>query len=68
VRGSTVKVSGGFIGAGVAMAPARLGATRGTRGRASGVLWRAQYTSNTWRFVSALVLSPAEQPNVRILP
>jgi hypothetical protein len=48
----------------------RLGlARRGARGGgASGVLWRAQCTSNTWRFVSALVLSPAEQPNVRILP
>jgi hypothetical protein len=38
------------------------GATRGTRGRASGVLWRAQSASNTWLFVSVLVLPPAERP------
>jgi hypothetical protein len=68
VRGSTVEVSSGFIGADAATAPARLGATRGTQGQASGVLWRAQGASNTWLFVSALVLSLAEQPNVRILP
>jgi hypothetical protein len=38
------------------------GATRGTRGRASGVLWRAQSASNTWLFASAPVLPSAEQP------
>jgi hypothetical protein len=38
------------------------GATRGTRGRASGVLWRAQSASNTWLFVSVLVLPSAERP------
>jgi hypothetical protein len=38
------------------------GATRGTRGRASGVLWRAQSSSNTWLFVSVLVLPSAERP------
>jgi hypothetical protein len=32
------------------------------------VLWRAQGASNTWLFVSALLLPLAEQPNVRILP
>jgi glycine/D-amino acid oxidase-like deaminating enzyme len=60
--GSTVEVPGGFIGAGAATALARLGATRGTPGRASGVLWRAQSASNTWLFVSALLLPSAEQP------
>jgi hypothetical protein len=38
------------------------GTTRGTRGRASGVLWRAQSASNTWLFVSVLVLPFAERP------
>jgi hypothetical protein len=38
------------------------GATRGTRGRASGVLWRAQSASNTWLFASALVLPSTERP------
>jgi hypothetical protein len=38
------------------------GATRGTRGRASGVLWRAQSASNTWLFASVLVLPSAERP------
>jgi hypothetical protein len=32
------------------------GVTRGTQGQASGVLWRAQSASNTWLFVSVLVL------------
>jgi hypothetical protein len=39
-----------------------LGATRGTRGRASGVLWRAQSASNTWLFASAPILPSAERP------
>jgi hypothetical protein len=39
-----------------------LGATRGTRGRVSGVLWRAQSESNTWLFASAPVLPSAERP------
>jgi hypothetical protein len=38
------------------------GATRGTRGRASGVLWRAQSASNTWLFASAPVLPSTERP------
>jgi hypothetical protein len=38
------------------------GATRGTRGRASGVIWRAQNASNTWLFAYASVLSSAKQP------
>jgi hypothetical protein len=38
------------------------GATRGTRGRASGVLWRTQSASNTWLFLSVLVLPSAEWP------
>jgi hypothetical protein len=50
------------------MAPAGLWRFAGHTGRASGVLWRAQSTSNTCPLLSALVLAPAEQPNVRILP
>jgi hypothetical protein len=38
------------------------GATWGTRGRASGVLWRAQIASNTWLFVFVLVLPSTERP------
>jgi hypothetical protein len=38
------------------------GAMRGTRGRASGVLWRAQSASITWLFASVLVLPSAERP------
>jgi hypothetical protein len=38
------------------------GVMRGTRRRASGVLWRAQSASNTWLFVSVLVLPSAERP------
>jgi hypothetical protein len=38
------------------------GATRGTRGRASGVLWRAQSPSNTCLFASVRVLPSAERP------
>jgi hypothetical protein len=37
-------------------------ATRGTRGHASGMLWRAQGASNTWLFVSVLVLPYVERP------
>jgi hypothetical protein len=40
------------------MAPAGLRRDAGHAGRAS----------NTWSLLSALVLAPAEQPNVRILP
>jgi hypothetical protein len=68
VRRGTVKVPGGFIGADAAMAPAGLWRDAGHAGRASGVLWRAQSASNTWPLFSALVLAPAEQPNVRISP
>jgi hypothetical protein len=50
------------------MAPAGLWRDAGHEGRASGVLWRAQSASNTWPLLSALVLAPAEQPNVRISP
>jgi hypothetical protein len=49
------------------MAQAQLGVTRGVRVRASGVLWQGQGASNTWRCVSALVETPAEIANVRIL-
>jgi hypothetical protein len=68
-RGSMFEVPGGLYRRGRGQRR-RLGfgATRGTRGRASGVLWRSQGASNTCRFVSALVLPLAEQPNVRILP
>jgi hypothetical protein len=50
------------------MVPAGLWRDAGHAGRASGVLWRAQSASNTWSLLSALVLAPAEQPNVRISP
>jgi hypothetical protein len=68
VRGSTVEVSGGFIGAGVGNGAGSAWHDAGNAGAGVGVLWRAQGTSNTWLFVSALLLSLAEQPNVRILP
>jgi hypothetical protein len=68
VRRGTVEVPGGFIGAGAGHGAGWALARRGARGRASGVLWRAQSASNTWPLLSALVLAPAEQPNVRILP
>jgi hypothetical protein len=62
-RGSTVEVHGGFYRRGRGqrrwLGLARRG---GTRGRASGVLWRAQSASNTWLFASALVLPSTEQP------
>jgi hypothetical protein len=66
-RGRTVEASAGFIGAGAGGALAWLGAGRGARGRAPGVLWRGQGVSNTWRCVSALVQTLAEITNVRIL-
>ena len=50
------------------MAPAGVWRDAGHAGRASGVLWRSQSASNTWPLFSALVLAPAEQPNVRISP
>jgi hypothetical protein len=56
-----------FIGTCAGNARARLGATRGARGRALGVLWRVQGASNTWRCSSALVQKLAEIANVRIL-
>jgi hypothetical protein len=46
------------------MALAGLWRDAGHAGRASGVLWRVQSASNTWPLLSALVLTPAEQPNV----
>jgi hypothetical protein len=46
---------------------ARLGAARGARGRALGVLWRVQSASNTWKCSSALVQQLTEIANVRIL-
>jgi hypothetical protein len=55
-RGSTVEALVGFIGAGAGQETrARLGATRGARGRALGVLWHVQSASNTWKCSSALV-------------
>jgi hypothetical protein len=65
MRGSTVEVFGGFIGASVGNGA---GSAWRDAGHAGVGVGRAQCTSNTWRFVSALVLSPAEQPNMRILP
>jgi hypothetical protein len=61
-RGSTVEVPGGFVGAGAGTGAGSAWRDAVTWGRASGVLWRAQCTSNTCRFVSALVLSSAERP------
>jgi hypothetical protein len=64
VRGSTVEASGGFIGAGAGNGIGSAWRDAGHMGQASGELLRAQCMSNTWRFVSALFLSPAAQPNV----
>jgi hypothetical protein len=62
-RRSTFDISGGFIGAGVGNDAGSALARRGARGGgASGVLWRAQSASNTWLFVSVLVLPSAERP------
>jgi hypothetical protein len=44
-----------------------LGAARGARGQALGVLWHVQVASNTWRCSSAHVQKLAEIANVRIL-
>jgi hypothetical protein len=44
-----------------------LGAARGARGRALGVLWCVQGASNKWRCSSAHVQQLAEIANVRIL-
>jgi hypothetical protein len=57
VRGSTVEVSGGFIGTGTGNGA---GSAWRDAGHAVAGVERAQCTSNTWRFVSALVLSPTE--------
>jgi hypothetical protein len=65
-RGSTVEASVGFIGAGAGTGWAWSGMVRGAERR--GMLWRCQGASNTWTFPSARVLTPAEQPNVRISP
>jgi hypothetical protein len=62
-RVSTVEVPGGFYrhrhGQRRWPGLARRG---GTRGRVSGVLWRAQSASNTWLFASSLVLPSDEWP------
>jgi hypothetical protein len=65
-RGSTVEASGGFIGIGASRRHGH-GSARGVRGRALGVLWRAQSASNTWKCSSALVQQLAEIASVRIL-
>jgi hypothetical protein len=44
-----------------------LGAPRGARGQALGMLWRVQGASNTWRCSSAHVQQLAEIANMRIL-
>jgi hypothetical protein len=68
-RGSTVKASVGFIGAGARVGAGSGLAQRGARGaERQGVLWRCQGASNTWPFPSVRVLALAEQPNVRISP
>jgi hypothetical protein len=67
-RGRTAEALAGFIGVGVGRGHGRGLARRGARafGR-PGVLWQGQGVSNTWRCVSALVQTPAEIANVRIL-
>jgi hypothetical protein len=66
-RGCTVEAGDGFIAAGVGIGAGL--AQRGARGaERRGVLWHCQGASNTWLCYSALVLAPAEHPNVRILP
>jgi hypothetical protein len=65
-RGSTVKASVRFIGAGVGAGSASRGS--GVRGRAPGRALACQGRSNTCSFPSALVQALAEQPNVRISP
>jgi hypothetical protein len=66
-RGRTVEASATFIGWARAVALAWLGAARGARDRASGVLWRGQGASNMWKCVSALVQTLVEIANVCIL-
>jgi hypothetical protein len=62
VRRGTVKVPGGFIGAGAGHGADLALARRGHAGAHEGVLWRAQSASNTWLFASARVLPSAERP------
>jgi hypothetical protein len=65
--GRTVKAGAGFIGAGVGTGSGV--ARRSARGvERRGILWRCQGASNMWPFLSARVLSLAEQPNVQISP
>jgi hypothetical protein len=68
VRRGTVKVPGCFIGAGVGHGAGWALARRGARGARVGRALASQSASNTWSLLSALVLAPAEQPNVQILP
>jgi hypothetical protein len=63
-RKGTVKVTRRYIGAGTGHGIGWLLARRGAR---TGVLWRAQSTSNTWRFSSVRVLQLAQVASVRIL-
>jgi hypothetical protein len=64
-RGSTVEASVGSYRRGREQETrARLGAARG---RALGVLWRAQSASNRWKCSSALVQQLAEIASLRIL-
>jgi hypothetical protein len=66
-RGRTVEALAGFISAGSASGTGLGWRGVGRAGRAPGVLWRGQGTSNAWRCVSALVQTFAEVSNVRIL-
>jgi hypothetical protein len=65
-RGSTVKASVRFIGAG--HGSGRGVGRRAARGRALGHALACQGRSNTCSFPSALVQVLVEQPNVRISP
>jgi hypothetical protein len=65
-RGSTVKASVCFIGAGVGARSSV--ARRGHAGRAPGRALACHGRSNTCVFSSALVQALAEQPNVQISP
>jgi hypothetical protein len=68
-RGHTVKAEVGFIGAGAGIGTGSGVVWHGACGaERRGVLWCCQGASNTWPFLSARVLSLAEQPNVRISP
>jgi hypothetical protein len=64
-RGRTVEASAGFIGTGAGSGTGLAWCGAGRTG--SGVLWRGQGASNTWRCVSALVQTLADIANVRIL-